>query len=157
MQQDIKKDFKSKEEIFKYIKNNFSDKNDLILIRGSTAKGGIREFSDFDIEIYSKIKKKPFYEIIFYNNLPVLLTIYFYEYETGNKIEVPKDILVLQGNYNDKIENIFQKEFGKVDEYSKDELINRKCQLIMDFFFKYMRSGDEKYLGFVQKRLKFES
>jgi hypothetical protein len=150
------KQFNTREDIHKYLVNTFSKPSDLVLIRGSTAFGKIRSYSDFDVEIYSKSIKNPFYEIIFYKNHPVLLTIYFYSYSKGKDILPPKNLNVLQGVYNDKIEEIFQREISKEGQYNGKDLIARKCQLNIDFFFKFMRSKDSKFLEKVNNRLRME-
>ena len=152
----IRKDFSSKDEIFNYITQEFANENDLVLIRGSTAYGEIKPFSDVDVEIYSQKRDKPHYEIVFYKDNPVLLTIYFYIYEDAQHCEPPKNVKILQGVYNSKIESIFEEAIQQNDSYTNEKLITRKCQLILDFFFKYMRCRDEKYLDMVQKKLKFK-
>ena len=54
--------FKNKPELFDYIKNKFKDAK-LIVLHGSTAYGQIKNFSDFDIEVYGGKVKKPYYEL----------------------------------------------------------------------------------------------
>ncbi len=83
------KKFKDKQELFEYILEKYSGA-DTILIRGSTAKGDIKEFSDIDIEFYQDNASKPEYEIILINEKIVLLTAY--PYKSGKKLEdVPEN------------------------------------------------------------------
>ncbi|MBI4154833.1 hypothetical protein HY498_01965 [Candidatus Woesearchaeota archaeon] len=138
--------FKNKKEVFDYIKIKF--KGRLILVRGSTAFGKIRNYADIDVEIYTNNLRKPYYEIIFLNKKPVLLTVYFQKYKEGKLVKPPRNIKVLSGRFNKNIKPKFLK-----DKYNSKEKIKRECQLIIDFFFKYLRSKDKKYLKAVQKRL----
>ena len=140
--------FKSKNEVFRYLVKNFSKNAKLILIRGSTASKPVKQFSDFDVEVYGK-KKKPYYEIAFVKNNPVLITIYFYKYNEGKKANAPKNVKVIYGRYNNKIKPDFSP-----DNYTAKQKITRECQLNIDFMFKYLRSRNKKYLESVQKGLK---
>jgi predicted nucleotidyltransferase len=144
--------FKSKDRALEYIRRKFS-KNELILIRGSTANGSIKNFSDIDVEVYGELKK-PCYELIFTDDKLVLITAYFYEYKEGEKIKSPKNVRVLKGEYNINIEKSFHSpsHFAK-DTYSSKQKIIRETQLAMDFMFKYLRTKDTKYLESVQKRI----
>jgi predicted nucleotidyltransferase len=45
--------FNSKNSLFEYILSKHSTKKSVVLIRGSTAHGKIKEYSDLDVEIYS--------------------------------------------------------------------------------------------------------
>jgi len=145
---EIKK-FTKKTEILDYVKSKFSKENDLILIRGSTATKRIKKFSDVDIEIYGSKLKKPYYELILLNNNPSLLSAYYYKYEKGKEIIKPNGVNIIYGEYNNKIKPNFDK-----DTYNNKEKIIRECQLLTDFFFKYLRTKDNKYLKSVQKRIK---
>jgi len=148
--------FNDRNSIHKYLLRRFAKKSDLILIRGSTAFGIIKPFSDFDIEVYTGKSRNPSYEIVIYKNNPILLTVYYNRLEKGENCIVPKHINVLQGRYNDQIERIFQREINKKGQYIGKDLIARKCQLNMDFFFKYMRSRDDKFLQHVNKKLRMD-
>ena len=140
--------FNNKREIFAYIKRKFSKESELILIRGSTATKSVKKFSDFDIEIYRKKLKKPYYEVVFLKEKPILLSVYFDKYKKGKKIQKPANVKVLYGEYNDKIKPNFSK-----DTYTHKQKIRRECQLLIDFFFKYLRTKDKKYLNSIQKRI----
>ncbi|MFP4119356.1 MAG: hypothetical protein ACLFTH_04850 [Candidatus Woesearchaeota archaeon] len=128
----------------------------MVLIRGSTAYGEIKEYSDLDIEIYGMESKKPFYGILFYQSKIILLTIYFYKYEEGNPEKPPDNVRLLQGQYNDRIRSIFEYEVKKKDSYTEEELIIRKRQLFLDLFFEYMRSNDDKLLSQIQNKIRFK-
>ena len=143
------KGFKSKEEVFIYLKKKFSKESKLILLRGSTATKPAKKFSDFDIEVYGNKSKKPSYELAFLKEKPILLSVYFYKYSEGEKIQKPLNVKIIFGRYTDKIKPNFSK-----DTYTDKEKIRRECQLVIDFLFKYLRCGDKKYLESVQKRLK---
>lgn len=146
--------FTSRKELDKYILS-FSKDSELAIIRGSTAFREPNEFDDLDVEIYSKKEKKPFYEIILYKEKVVLLTIYFYKFQKGNSIE-KESINVLKGEYNDKIDEIFEKNFFKKDKYTIKEKIVRENQLVLDFLFKYLRKKEDKVFERINKRIKFE-
>ncbi|MGV8172175.1 MAG: hypothetical protein ACP5OA_05800 [Candidatus Woesearchaeota archaeon] len=148
--------FNDRNSIHKYIISTFAKKSDLVLIRGSTAFGTIKPFSDFDIEIYTGKSRNPFYEVVLYKDYPILLTVYYYKFEKGLEHIIPKNIHVLQGKYTNQIERIFQREINKKGQYNGKDLIYRKCQLNMDFFFKYMRSKDDKFLQHVNKKLRMD-
>ena len=141
-------EFHDKQEVFDYVIKKFSKKNKLILIRGSTAKKPVKNFSDFDIEIWTNKLEKPYYEIAFVSGKIVLISIYFYKYKLGKKVDVPSNVKILFGEYNDQIIPDFSN-----DKYTNKEKIKRECQLLVDFFFKYLRRKDKKYLSSVQKRI----
>ncbi len=143
--------FKNKEAVFEYTLRKFSKDSKIIAVTGSTARKPIREFSDIDINIWGKSIKKPHYEIIFVNKKPVLVSIYFYKYKRGKETSPPTKFRILYGKFNDNIE-LFQGMDAL--KYNHKESIKRQCQLIIDFAFKYFRSKDEKYLGYIQKRIR---
>ena len=135
------KTFKSKKEVFKYIRNKYANA-ETILIKGSTAKGRIKQFSDVDVEFYQYRPAKPEYEIISMNHKLILITAYpFKSGKTINKI--PNDVLVLKGNYCGQIKN--------QEGYNKEEKNIRNNQLFLDFLFKYLRTKDKKYLENLDK------
>ncbi len=140
--------FKNNQEVFNYSLERFSKKSSLILVRGSTAYKPARKFSDFDIEVWGKSAKKPYYEIVLLNKHPVLISIYFYKYSQGRKANPPKNVRILSGKYNHNIKPDFSK-----DRYTNKERIKRECQLVMDFFFKYLRCEDKIYLEAINKRI----
>jgi hypothetical protein len=140
--------FISKKEVFEYIKTTFSQGNTLILINGSTAKKPAKKFSDFDIEVWGPVLKKPYYELAFINEKPILISIYFYVFKEGKTCKPPSAVKILFGKYNASIKSDFSD-----DAYTVQEKERRECQLVTDFLFKYMRSGDKKYLESVQKRI----
>jgi predicted nucleotidyltransferase len=144
--------FNNKNELFEYTKNKFKESK-LILISGSTAYGKIKNFSDFDVEVYINNTKKPYYEIVFIKEKPILISIYFYKYKLGKDINPPKGIKVIKGKFNDKIDKKFTPIYGE-GKYTKNEKLKRDCQLITDFCFKYFRSKDKRYLEYIQKRIK---
>jgi len=138
--------FKSKKEVFEYIKNKYSEA-ETILIKGSTAKGKLKEFSDIDIEFYQDKPTKPEYEIVLVDKKLALITAY--PYKAGKKInKIPENVLVLKGEYCEQIEN--QKE------YTEKERAIRDNQMFLDFLFKYLRTKDKKYLETVDKYARVE-
>ncbi len=143
------KGFNTKEEIFKYLKKLFAQKSKIILIRGSSANREIKKFSDLDIEVYSEKLRKPYYEIAFLKNKPLLISVYFYKYKQGKKIKEPKNVKVLYGEYNNSIKPTFSK-----DKYNNKQKIQRECQLAVDFMFKYLRTKNKSNLEFVNRRIK---
>ncbi len=146
------KKFRNKKQVFNYIKKK--EKARLILVRGSTATKPIKNFSDIDIEVYSNKIKKAYYEIVSVSKNIVLLTIYYYKYKPGKKINAPKNIKIISGEYNEAIEKSFNssEHFAK-DTYTQKEKIKRGCQMVIDFMFKYLRTGNKEYLKSVQKRI----
>jgi hypothetical protein len=141
------KKFKDKKQVLEYIKR--IAKGRVILIRGSTANKPVKNFSDFDVEVYGNKLKKPCYEIIFLGEKIVLISIYYYKYKIGREIKLPKNVKVIYGKYNDKLIPNFIK-----DKYTPKQKIKRECQMLIDFMFKYLRTKDKKYLKSVIKRLK---
>ncbi|MDP1729133.1 MAG: hypothetical protein Q8L27_02950 [archaeon] len=142
------KRFKTKEQVFRYIVQKFLKNSKLTLVRGSTARSPIKNYSDLDIEIYGK-RAKPYYEMGFVNKKLVLLSVYFYDFVEGKVIKAPKNVKVLYGRYNDSIKPDFSG-----DKYTSKEKIIREAQLAVDFLFKYLRRKDKLYLKFVDKRLR---
>ncbi|MFH1211064.1 MAG: hypothetical protein V1645_04065 [archaeon] len=140
--------FTNKKEVLSYIKRKFSKESNLILIRGSTAYKNVKNFSDFDIEIWGKKLRKPYYDIAFIKEKPILISAYFYKYKKGRKTKVPQGTLIIKGQYNNKIIPDFSK-----DKYTNKQKIKRDCQLAIDFFFKYLRTKDKKYLTSVRRRI----
>ncbi len=149
---EIKK-FQNKTTFFNYLKEKFKESK-VILIHGSTAYKPVKNFSDFDIEIYGKSIKKPYYELVFVNNKPTLLTIYFYKYQNGKKKILPQKIRLIKGEFTDTIENRKPHTLYSEGAYNSQERIKRECQLITDFCFKYFRSKEMLYLKYIQKRIK---
>ena len=141
--------YKNKKDLYEYIEKKLSKNSALILIRGSTAKKKIKRFSDFDIEVYGKKIKKPYYEIALIKGKPILISAYFYRYKRGKKIKGPSNTKIIYGEYNDKINSTFSK-----DNYNQKEKIKRECQLITDFLFKYLRNKDVNNLNIVQSKIK---
>jgi len=150
-EKEIKK-FNKKSDIFNYLKNKFVE-DDLIFISGSTAHRTIKNYSDIDLEVHGRKSKKPHYELIFLKNKIVLISVYFCKYNPGKKIHPQKNIQVIKGVYTDKIDKKFTKMYSE-GKYNQKEKIKRECQLILDFCFKYFRSKDKTYLGYIQKRIK---
>ena len=142
------KKFSNKKQVFNYLKELFTESN-LILLRGSTAKELIKNFSDIDAEIYSNAIRKPYYEIIFVKDSPVLISAYFYKYKKGKKTKEPKNIKIIKGEYNKSIKPDFSK-----DSYNNKERIKRECQMAIDFMFKYLRTKNKKELEAIQRRIK---
>ncbi|MAG47879.1 hypothetical protein CL617_04700 [archaeon] len=141
--------FKNKKEIFEYITNKFQKESDILLIRGSSAYNSIKNFSDIDIEIYSKKLQKPYYEIVSFKEKPILISAYFNRYISGKVVKKPNNIKILHGKFNNKIKPDFKR-----DTYTDKQKIKRECQLVTDFFFKYLRTKDKTYLNAIQKRIK---
>ena len=75
--------FKNKQEIFSYLKRKLSGENKVIIVKGSTAYGAIKAFSDIDVETYGNKFDKPYYELIFLREKPVLVSVYFNKYKKG--------------------------------------------------------------------------
>lgn len=140
--------FETKKDVFNYIKRKFYKRSNVILVRGSTAKKPAKKFSDFDIEVYTKYLRKPYYEIVFIREKPVLVSVYFQKYKKGKETNAPSTIKVLYGKYNAKLKPDFSKE-----KYTPKQKIRRECQILLDMFFKYLRTGNKRYLEFVQKRI----
>lgn len=135
------KSFKSKKEVFEYIKKKYS-KSEAVLIKGSTVNKDLKDFSDIDAEFYQNKPAKPEYELVLVEDKIVLITAY--PYKSGKPInKIPDNVLVLKGDYCEQLEN--QKE------YSKEEREVRNNQLFLDFLFKYLRTKDKKYLETVEK------
>jgi predicted nucleotidyltransferase len=151
------KEFNYKEEVFKYILENYAQSAKAVLVRGSTASYRVKPFSDFDIEIYSQKKQYPIYEIHLCAGYPILITIYFYEYKFGSLLIKPQNVKMLKGNYTSGIEEVFQKEINTKDPYNEKEKIIRNNQILVDFLFKFFRTKDENALNKVQKRLDFKN
>ena len=137
------KTFKNKKDVFNYLKKF----GKIVLVRGSTAKGRLKSFSDIDVEVYDK-KKKCFYELIFVKRKLILISVNYYDFKEGGKIKLPQNVVVLRGEYNSNLMPDF-----KQDKYNSKEKTKRECQLLLDFFMKYLRSKDKKYLKSVQKRI----
>lgn len=148
---EIKK-FRNKTELFGYLRKKFNESR-VILIHGSTAHKPVKKFSDFDIEVYGKIIKKPYYELIFINRKPALLTTLFYKYRAGEKETAPQKIRVLKGDYTSTIKNREPQTMYSEGIYTSKEKTKRECQLVTDFCFKYIRSKDRQYLRYIQKRI----
>lgn len=138
--------FKTKKEVFEYIKENYKDA-ETILIKGSTAQGKIKEFSDIDVEFYQDKSAKPEYELVLVEDKIVLISAY--PYKMGKGIEkIPDNVLVLKGDYCEQID--IQKK------YTEEERAVRDNQMFLDFLFKYLRTRDKKYLEIVKKYLKLK-
>ena len=144
----IMKSFKDKTEAFHYIKNKFSNRSKVILVRGSTANGPIREFSDIDVEVYYDTLEKPYYELCFVGLKLVLISVYFYNYTRGKRIKHEKNVRVLYGKYNENLKPDFSKE-----EYTLEQSVKRECQMVVDSLFKYIRHKNKVDLERVQKRI----
>lgn len=140
--------FKNKSQVLAYITKRFKPGSRLVLLRGSMSSRPVKNFSDFDVEVYGKRAKKPHYEIVFVKNKIVLVTAYFYRFQKGKIAGPPKGVRALYGRYNDRVKPDFSR-----DTYTHGEKIQRECQLVMDFFFKYLRTKNAKHLESVQKRL----
>ncbi len=145
--------FRGKASLFEYLRSKFRDER-VILVHGSTATKPVKNFSDFDIELYGKSINKPYYELVFINGKPALLTMYRYKYQEGKKKAPPQNIRVIKGEYTDAIENRKPHTMYSEGVYNMEERIIRECQLIVDFCFKYFRSRDVLYLRYIQKRIK---
>ena len=141
------KKFRNKEKVFDYLKKTFS-KSKIILIRGSSAKKPIKNFSDIDVEIYSNNPRKPYYEIVFIRDMPVLISAYFYKFKKGDILKTPNNIKIINGEYNKSIKPDFSKE-----PYNNKEKIKRECQLAIDFMFKYLRTKNASNLKPIQRRI----
>ena len=144
--------FRNKTELFEYLRKKFKESR-VILIHGSTAHKPVKNFSDFDIEVYGNVIKKPYYELVFINRKLALLTTLFYKYRAGKKKTTPKKMRVVKGEYTSAIENKKPQTMYSEGVYSSKEKIKRECQLVMDFCFKYLRSKDVQYLRYIQKRI----
>lgn len=139
--------FDNKTQLFDWLIKNFD--GEVILVRGSTAFGPVKKFSDFDVEVWCEKRKDEYYEIIIVEDKITLLTINFYKYKKGVKKQAPNNMNILKGGYNQNLEPEFIRETRR-----GNRKVKRECQLLLDFMFKYLRSGDEKALNSVQKRVK---
>lgn len=146
------KHFKSKQQVINYIVKLLKKDAECICIQGSTAFKPLKKFSDMDFHYFAKKYKKPYYEIVFVKDKPILISVYHQKYTKGKKIKAPKRINVVYGDYNNKLVPDFSKA-----KYKLKDKITRECQLVTDFLFKYFRSGDKTYLEYTQKRLNWEN
>ncbi|MDP3916663.1 MAG: hypothetical protein Q8Q42_00045 [Nanoarchaeota archaeon] len=144
--------FDNKTSFFKYLKKLFQDSNTIILT-GSMVHKSIKNFSDFDLEVYGKSIKKPYYELVWISGKLVLLSAYFYKFEKGISKAPPKGTKIIKGEYNTAINKRTPATLYSEGKYSSKEVIRRECQLVADFLFKYFRSKNKKYLQYVQKRI----
>lgn len=136
------KKFKDKKQVFSYIKRKYLGKNTFsILIKGSSINRDIKEFSDIDVEICQKEKKKPDYEIVLVKGNLALITAYFYR--PGKKMKNLENSLLIYGDYYEPTEN--------QGDYTKEERRIRDSQMFIDFLFKYLRTKDPKYLEKIEK------
>jgi len=83
------------------------------------------------------------------NQKIILISAYFYKFKKGEKTDTPKNIKLIYGEYNKNLSPNYKK-----DNYNQKQKIKRECQLAIDFFFKYLRHNNLKYLESVQKRIK---
>lgn len=133
--------FKTKGEAFEYIKQKYENA-ETILIKGSTFKGEIKEFSDIDVEFYQDKPAKPEYELILIDSDLVLISAY--PYKTGKRLgKIPKNVLILKGNYCEQIDI--------QEDYSSEEKVIRDNQMFLDFLFKYLRTKNDKLLNKLDK------
>jgi predicted nucleotidyltransferase len=138
------KEFKSKEEVFEYLKKKFLNKSTLgIAVIGSTAKKPIKEFSDVDLEVITRKPTKPYYELCTINGKLFLVNAYFYL--PGKKVDLPARGRILYGEYYKPIEH------PKNLIYNSKERNVRDNQMFIDMLFKYARSKDKKYLKIIDK------
>ena len=144
--------FRNKTELFEYLRKKFNESR-VILIHGSTAHKPVKNFSDFDIEVYGKIIKKPYYELVFINRKPALLTALFYKYKIGEKKTTPQNVRIVKGEYTTTMENRKPQTMYSEEAYNAKEKMKRECQLVLDFCFKYFRSKEILYLEYIQKRI----
>ena len=141
--------FANKTAVFEHLKKKFAKGSKLIIVKGSTVTKPVRRFSDFDVEVWCKKPRKPYYEIAFVRAKAILISAYFYRYKEGKQAQTPPNTKILHGKYNSKIRTYFSKE-----SYTPRQITTRECHLVADFMFKYMRSKDKEYLNAVQKRIK---
>lgn len=135
------KSFESKKEVFDYIKRRYS-KCDSVLIKGSSIKGNLKDFSDIDVEFYQNKPAKPEYELILVKSKIVLITAY--PYKAGKKLDkVPKNVLLLKGDFYEAKENH--------KEYIEKERVIRNNQMFIDSLFKYLRRREKKQLKVIKK------
>ena len=139
-------------QLFDYIKRKFS-KHEVILIQGSTAHGKVKNFSDFDFQIYTSKVKIPYYSLILFKNKLCLISIYFYKYLEGEKTNLPKKIKIIKGVYNKAIDKHFKSFDMTKSKYTAKEQLVRNCQLTVDMLFKYLRHKDKKHLEYVNNKI----
>ena len=140
--------FKNKQEIFSYLKRKLSGENKVIIVKGSTAYGAIKAFSDIDVEVYGEKMNKPYYELIFLREKPVLVSVYFNRYQEGEPIKPKSNMRVIYGKYNN---NLIPDSAN--EKYNPEQGVRRECQMVVDALFKYIRHKDKKDLERVQKRI----
>lgn len=140
--------FKTKPEVFSYIRSKFSTKDVKgIAIVGSTAKGKIKNFSDIDVVVFSEKPFKPHYELCLIGSKLVLITIYFYK--SGKEINLPKNGKIVYGKYYSQIEHE-----GNLN-YDVKGRIKRDNQMFLDGLFKFLRTKDKQYLSWIDKYIRF--
>ena len=86
--------------------------------------------------------------IAFFNQKPMLISVYFYKYRNGRVITPEKNVRILYGKYNKNLKPDFSRE-----EYTPGQRIKRECQMVVDSLFRYLRHKDKKDLERVQKRI----
>src|SRR3989344_1308268 len=142
------KTFKTKTEVFEYLKKKFMSNGKVIIVKGSTSYGAIKAFSDIDVNVYGEKLEKPYYELIFLKRMPVLISVYFNKYKKGKSIRPLDNMRVIYGRYNCNLIS------GSANEkYNPEQGVRRECQMVVDSLFKYLRHKDKKDLERVQKRI----
>ncbi len=143
------KTFKNKKEVFTYVVDKFANKKGTVILRGSLVSKPVKMYSDFDLEIYIKKPRKPYYEIVKVKDNLCLISIWFGKYKKGGKISSSKKILVLNGDYMDYMKYIPDKGF-----YFGKSKVKRECQGLIDWMFKYLRTKNNSTLEHIHKRIK---
>lgn len=141
-------EFRNKDELFKYLIRKFIKKEGTILLRGSLISKKVKNYADFDLEIYITNPRQPYYEIIFINRKLSLISIWFGKYKSGKIIIPPKDLKVIYGKYFSYMNYI--KDKGK---YLGKDKVKRESQAVIDWMFKYLRNKKIESLEHIQKRI----
>ena len=140
--------FKNKSELFRYLIKKFIENEGTIILRGSMINKKIKNYDDFDLEMYTTTPRKPYYEVIFIEGKLCLISIWFGKYKISKSIEIPKDVKLIYGKSFSSMSYI--KDKGK---YSSEDKIKRESQAVIDWLFKYLRNKDLGSLYHVQKRI----
>jgi hypothetical protein len=133
------KSFKNKKEVFIYLIKKFILNEGTILLRGSMINEPVKDFCDFDLEIYTNKKLKPYYEIVFVNKKICLISIWFGKYRIGSQSKMPKKVKLIHGNY-------FSYMKGLSDKRSDS-------QHVIDWVFKYIRTKNMERLDWINKKI----
>lgn len=149
--------FYLKSDIHNYILTKFSKLGETVILTNKASFSSsryLKSFTNVEVEIYGKQAKKPYCDLIFFHEKPVLLKINFFKLKEGQVADLPEGMKVLQGEYTDSLEQI--KSESNLDKLnlSKSDKTTLENQRLIDSFFSYMRTKEDKYLEDVQRKLR---